>query len=212
MKINKLRSIDVFIILFLILAAPIGYTLKILDKKNSQQKSSQYSIQISIKDKIENLNHYNLNEHYKIIKNAVEKKENYGYFISCIVFNRYKDDLMISNKTFYNTEELYHENLQKLDLFNWCLKSYNYIKDDTPSNMLSAYYYTLGLANLYGFKTNIDLSKSLLFTERAYDINKDAEYNRLIQSIKKNKNIYPAFKDIYLVPYIDNEIKNNKIK
>lgn len=212
MKKIQLNKLDFFIILFLLFAAPIGYTLKILYKNNKLQETSNYSIQISMKDSINNLNHYNFNEHFKIIQTSVNKQEKYGYFSACIVFNRYRDDLMMYNKNFYSAEELYHQNVDRFELFNWCLKSYQFIDETVPENMMGAYYFSVGLSNLYGFKKEIDISQSLIFMKRSYEINKNPDVNRIIHSIQKYKNIYPEFKDIYLIPYIDNEIKNNKIK
>lgn len=212
MKIFKVNKIDFFIILILIIAAPVGYISKLVYKKNEIQDSGKYTIQISMKDKIDNLNHYNFNAHYNAVKQSIENKENLGYFTSCIIFNRYRDDLMMFNKSFYESEELFNKDKRRLELFNWCLSSYKYLKEDTPTKMVSAYYYSLGLANIYGFKNDIDISKGLTFLKRAYKIDKNPDINVVIQATTKYKNIYTEFKDSVIIPYIDNEIKNNKIR
>lgn len=210
---KNLNKRDFLIVLFLVIAAPLGYTLKLLYKNyNIKENSAQYSIQISIKDNIENLNHYNFSEHFKSVKKAIDSEEKLGYFASCLVFNRYKDDLMTFNKIFYSSEELYNQNKDRYTLYQWCLNSYRYIDSNVSNKLLSSYYFSLGLSHLYGFKNPINIEEALNFMKRAYEIDNNPEINRIIHSIQKYKNIYPEFKDIFVLPYIDNEIKYNKIQ
>lgn len=211
MKKLKVNKSDFIIILFLIVAAPVGYISKLLYKKNELNNEGKYSIQISVKDRIDNLNHYNFNSHYNIVEDKIKDKNNSGYFTACIVFNRYKDDLMMFNKEFYSSVELFNQDERRTQLYKWCLLSYKYLDKETPDKMVSSYYYTLGLANIYGFRNEINISKSLQFFQRAYEIDRNPEIGLIIQTATKYKNVYPEFKDIIVLPYIDNEIKNNKI-
>lgn len=211
MKKIKINSPDFLIIFILLIAAPIGYISKKIYNQNENSKAGEYSIQISVKDSIDNLNHYNFTKHYNSVVNAIDNGDKLGNFAACIVFNRYKDDLIMYNKDFYSSEELFKKDERKINLYRLCLLSYKNLNSKTSDKMTSSYYYTLGLANIYGFENKIDIYKSLQFFERAYDIDKNKEISQIIETIKKYKNIFPDFKDSVVLPYIDNNIKDNKL-
>jgi len=206
---NKIR-LDFLIILCVIIAAPVGFTIKYLYKNKQIEDKSKYTIQISLTDSINNLNHYNFKEHYKTISNNINKGEKLAYFSACSVFNRYKDDLIMYNKLFYKDTLLVKQDEEKNNLLNWCLMSYKYMGKEMNPLLLSEYYRTIALNNLYGFKGNIDLEKAETYFKLSNTSVRNIENDRTLDQIDKYRNIYPGFKDEYLLPYIDSALKNRK--
>lgn len=72
---KKIR-VDFFIILCIILAAPIGFTVKTLYKNRHVEDTGKYSMRISVNETLNDLNHYNFQEHYKVVKTVLIKRKN----------------------------------------------------------------------------------------------------------------------------------------
>lgn len=206
---KKIR-LDFLIILCVIIAAPLGFTIKSLYKTKKLEDKGQYSVQISLTDSIANLNHYNFKEHYRVVQESVKKDLKLAYFSSCAVFNRYKDDLILYNKNMYKETLLVQKSEEKENLLNWCLISYKYIDDDVGAKFTSEYYKTIGLNSLYGFKGDINLDKAETYLKLSTRLVENKETDYMINLIDKYKTIYPGFKDEYILPYIDNALKMKK--
>lgn len=208
---KKIR-IDFFIILCIILSAPIGFTIKSLYKNRAVNDTGSYSMHISVNDTLEDLNHYNFQEHYKVVKKSIDNKEKMANFASCLVFNRYSDDLILYNKNMYLEPTMLPSNPEKTNLLNWCLLSY---KTDNSSDLnpkyMAAYYQAVGLNFLYGFKGDLDLEKASSYFRLSLNTYKQPDVQQYVTAIEKYQNTYPTFKNQFLLPYIDNYIKMNKL-
>jgi hypothetical protein len=209
---KKIR-VDFFIILCIILAAPIGFTAKSLYKNRHVEDTGKYSMRISVNETLSDLNHYNFQEHYKVVKSSIDKKEKMANFAACIVFNRYSDDLILYNKNMYIDPALLPINPEKSDLLNWCLLSY---KTESNNNInpkyMAAYYQSAGLNFLYGFKGDVDVEKANSYLRLSLNTYKQPEVQQLLVAIEKYQNTFPSFKQEFLLPYIDNYLKLNKTK
>lgn len=209
---KKIR-VDFFIILCIILAAPIGFMVKSLYKNRHVEDSGKYSMRISVNDTLSDLTHYNFQEHYKTVKNSIDKKEKMANFVACVVFNRYADDLVLYNKNMYSDINLAPINPEKTNLLNWCLQAYkNDMSSDGNTKYMAAYYQTVGLNFLYGFKGDVDLEKASSYFRLSLNTYKQPEVQQMINAIDKYQNTYPTFKQEFLLPYIDNYLKLNKTK
>lgn len=209
---KKIR-VDFFIILCIILAAPIGFTVKSFYKNRHTEDTGKYSMRISVNETLSDLNHYNFQEHYKVVKSTIDKKEKMGNFAACIVFNRYADDLILYNKNMYIDSSLLPANPEKVNLLNWCLLSYKTeMGNDINPKYMASYYQAAGLNFLYGFKGDLDLEKANSYFRLSLNTYKKPEVQQIIIAIDKYQNTYPTFKQEFLLPYIDNYLKLNKIK
>lgn len=209
---KKIR-VDFFIILCIILAAPIGFTVKSLYKNQAKEDTGKYSMRISVNETLTDLNHYNFQEHYKVVKSTIDKKEKMSNFAACIVFNRYSDDLILYNKNMYTDANLLPTNPEKMDLLNWCLASYKTdMTSDINPKYMSAYYQSAGLNFLYGFKGELNLEKASSYFRLSLNTYKQPEVQKIVSAIEKYQNTYPTFKQEFLLPYIDNYLKLNKTK
>lgn len=209
---KKIR-VDFFIILCIILAAPIGFMVKSLYKNRHVEDSGTYSMRISVNDTLSDLTHYNFQEHYKTVKQSIDKKEKMANFAACIVFNRYADDLVLYNKNMYSDINLAPINPEKNNLLNWCLQAYkNDISNNGNTKYMAAYYQTVGLNFLYGFKGELNLEKANSYLRLSLNTYKQPEVQQMVNAIDKYQNTYPTFKQEFLLPYIDNYLKLNKIK
>jgi hypothetical protein len=209
---KKIR-VDFFIILCIILAAPIGFTVKSLYKNRHIEDKGKYTMRISVDETLSDLNHYNFKEHYKVVKSTIDKNEKMGNFAACIVFNRYADDLILYNKNMYIDPSLLPANPEKVNLLNWCLLSYKTeMSTDINPKYMASYYQAAGLNFLYGFKGDLDLEKASSYFRLSLNTYKQPEVQQIISAIDKYQNTYPTFKQEFLLPYIDNYLKLNKIK
>jgi hypothetical protein len=209
---KKIR-VDFFIILCIILAAPIGFTVKSFYKNQAKEDTGKYSMRISVNETLTDLNHYNFQEHYKVVKSTIDKKEKMSNFAACIVFNRYSDDLILYNKNMYTDANLLPTNPEKMDLLNWCLASYKTeMTSDINPKYMSAYYQSAGLNFLYGFKGELNLEKASSYFRLSLNTYKQPEVQKIVSAIEKYQNTYPTFKQEFLLPYIDNYLKLNKTK
>lgn len=209
---KKIR-VDFFIILCIILAAPIGFTVKTLYKNRHVEDTGKYSMRISVNETLNDLNHYNFQEHYKVVKNSIDKKEKMANFAACIVFNRYADDLILYNKNMYKDLTLLPSNPEKENLLNWCLLSYKTETDNTLNpKYMAAYYQSAGLNFLYGFKGDVDIEKANSYLRLSLNTFRQPEVQQLLVAIEKYQNTFPSFKQEFLLPYIDNYLRLNKTK
>ena len=209
---KKIR-VDFFIILCIILAAPIGFTVKTLYKNRHVEDTGKYSMRISVNETLNDLNHYNFQEHYKVVKNSIDKKEKMANFAACIVFNRYADDLILYNKNMYKDFTLLPSNPEKENLLNWCLLSYKTETDNTLNpKYMAAYYQSAGLNFLYGFKGDVDIEKANSYLRLSLNTFRQPEVQQLLVAIEKYQNTFPSFKQEFLLPYIDNYLRLNKTK
>lgn len=209
---KKIR-VDFFIILCIILAAPIGFTAKSLYKNRHVEDTGKYSMRISVNETLSDLNHYNFQEHYKVVKTSIDKKEKMANFAACIVFNRYSDDLILYNKNMYRDPTLLPSNPEKANLLNWCLLSYKIESDNnTNPKYMAAYYQSAGLNFLYGFKGDVDVEKANSYLRLSLNTYKQPEVQQLLVAIEKYQNTFPSFKQEFLLPYIDNYLRLNKTK
>lgn len=204
---KKIR-IDFIIIIALILAAPFAYIVKNIKNYEEIKEKSHYSIHISMQSTLQNLNESNFNEHYATVKKSIDSGEKMGNFAACIIFNKYKDDLIFYRKELFTDPSLARKSMEKSNLLNWCLSSYKYLDDKIDNQFRSAYYKTVGYNFLYGFKGEQDIEKANSFFNMATNTYNNPESIRASTIIQKYKNIYPGLKNEYLLIYIDNDLKN----
>lgn len=202
---KKIR-IDFIIIAALILAAPVAYVIKNVKNYEDLTEKNHYSVHISMKSTLNNLNESNFTEHYETVKKAIDGGEKMGNFASCIVFNKYKDDLIFYRKELFTDLSLARKSMEKTNLLNWCMSSYKYMDDKIDNQFRSAYYKTVGYNFLYGFKGEQDIDKANSFFNMATNTSNNPESIRASSIIQKYKNMYPGLKNEYLLIYIDNEL------
>ena len=207
---KKIKA-DFFVIAFLVLAAPIGVTAKTVYNKYIKEKPASYSIQISPNYYISDLEKFNYNKHYNMLKEQIHNKQEEAYFAACSVFNRYKQDLLTLNKSMMVNENNFSDPKQKMGLLDWCLDS-KILHTEVSDLALSDYYYALGLSQLYGLNSKVNINSALENFKIAEVKNKKFYTHETINIIDKYQRLYPNMKDEFLIIYIDNELSKINVK
>lgn len=202
---------DFFIIALLVLAAPIGVTAKTIYNKYIKEKTASYSIQISPDYYISDLEKFNYDKHYNLLKEQINNKQEEAYFAACSVFNRYKQDLLTLNKSMMIDDKKILDSKQKTELLNWCLDS-KILHTEVSDIALADYYYALGLSQLYGINSEVNINSALSNFKIAETKNKKFYIHETINIIYKYQRLYPNMKDEFLIIYIDNELSKINVK
>lgn len=212
MKIKKnYFSTDLFIIITLILAIPFGFLLKYIYKKYDEDKE-EYVVNFYPYYKVTELDDFNFSNAYNKIKDSISKNDKTAYFSACKLFNIDSNDYIKLNKEVSIQGSIEERLVNKQALLSWCMNSYRYIDSDINDDDISNYYFTMGIADLYGITGNIDYDRALLSFKSSYQYNQRYLTRNIIESIGKINLKYSYLKPSYRLVLINSEIIKDRKK